>query len=123
MKNKLVDSKCDGSITSDLYAKKIIEYTDKQQDLEDKLRAYTLADKTYYLTINKAISLAQRAYDIFLKAQPHEKRQLLNFLLQNCWLRGRKLQFKLKAPFDTVLLASNCPNWLPGQGSNLQHPR
>lgn len=38
-----------------------------------------------------------------------EKRQLLNFILQNLELKERKLMFKTKTPFDTVLLANKCP--------------
>jgi len=41
-----------------------------------------------------------------------EKRQLLNFLLQNLKLKNRKLLFKLKTPFDTVLQASKCSEML-----------
>ena len=39
-----------------------------------------------------------------------EKRQLLNFVLQNLELKERKLMFKTKTPFDTVLVANKCSN-------------
>jgi len=63
---------------------------------------------SYYITINTVLSLAQRAYEIFENSEVAEKRQLLNFTLRNLTLDGKKLQYKLKAPFDTVLLASKC---------------
>lgn len=37
-----------------------------------------------------------------------KKRKILNFLLQNCELKEKKLLYKLKAPFDTVLKVSRC---------------
>ena len=37
-----------------------------------------------------------------------EKRQLLNFILQNLELNDKKLLFKTKAPFDTMLVANKC---------------
>lgn len=40
------------------------------------------------------------------------KRQLLNFILQNLELKGKKLLFNLKTPFDTVLLANECSEML-----------
>jgi hypothetical protein len=56
------------------------------------------------------LSLAQKAYEIFQSSEVTEKRQLLNFLLQNPELNDRKLVFKLKTPFDTVLQANKCSN-------------
>jgi hypothetical protein len=32
--------------------------------------------------------------------------------LQNLELKGKKLQYKLKTPYDTVLLANNCSDLL-----------
>lgn len=37
-----------------------------------------------------------------------EKGQLLNLILQNLELKERKLIFKTKTPFDTVLIANKC---------------
>jgi len=65
------------------------------------------------------LNLAKKAYGIFQSSEVSEKRQLLNFLLQNLELNGRKLVFELNTPFDTVLQVSKCLDWLPGQDSNL----
>lgn len=66
------------------------------------------------------LNLAQRAYEIFESSEVAEKRQLLNFLLQNLQLKDKKLIFTLKTPFDTVLQANKCSNLLRGQDSNLR---
>lgn len=59
--------------------------------------------------------LAEKAYEIFKSSKVTEKRQLLNFLLQNLQLKGRKLiMFTLKTPFDTVLQANKCSSMLRG---------
>lgn len=63
---------------------------------------YQRANQNYYLTANKVLSLAQRAYEVFEGSEVEEKRQLLNFLLQNCQLDGRKLVFSLKTPFNSL---------------------
>jgi len=70
------------------------------------------ADKEHYITANTMLNLAQRARKVFESSEVAEKRQLLNFLLQNLELKGRKLLFNLKTPFDTVLLANKCPSML-----------
>jgi len=59
------------------------------------------------------LNLAQRALEIFESSEPQEKRQLLNFVFQNLELRQKNLEYKLKTPYDTVLLANNCSDLLP----------
>jgi len=50
------------------------------------------------------LNLAKKVRNI-QSSEPEEKRQLLNFLLQNLTLEGKKLNFELKTPFDTVFQA------------------
>ena len=76
------------------------------------------ADKQYYITANTILNLAKRAREIFENSEVAEKRQFLNYLLQNCQLKDKNLSYKLKTPFDTVLSASKCSNLLPGTDSN-----
>lgn len=79
-----------------------------------KINKHDKADKKHYITANTILNLAQRAKEIFESSEPQEKRQLLNFLLQNLELKDKNLQYKLKTPFDTVLSTSKCSNLLPG---------
>ena len=108
------DLMTDGSITKDMFNKKLKEYKEKQAELETKMRQYTDADENFYLTANMTLNLAKRAYEIFQSSEIEEKRQFLNFLLQNLKLQGKNLVFELKTPFDTVLQASKCSNLLRG---------
>ena len=95
-----------------MFNKKLKEYKEKQAELEAEMARYTNADENYYITANTVLNLAKRAYEIFKSSEVAEKRQLLNFLLQNLELKGRKLMFTMKTPFDTVLSANRCSNWL-----------
>ena len=97
-----------------MFNNKLKEYKEKQAELNEEIQRYTDADENYYITANTVLNLAQKAYEIFQSSEVSEKRQLLNFLLQNLQLSGRKLMFKLKTPFDTVLQANKCSNWLRG---------
>ena len=108
------DLMTDGSITKDMFNKKLREYKEKQTETETEMARYTDADENFYLTANMTLNLAKRAYEIFESSEILEKRQLLNFLLQNLKLRGKKLLFELKTPFDTVLQANKCSNLLRG---------
>lgn len=63
--------------------KKLKEYKKRQAELEAEMTRYTDADEDFYLTGNMVLNLAKKAYEIFQSSEASEKRQLLNFLLQN----------------------------------------
>jgi len=94
-----------------MFNSKLKEYKERQAELEAEMARYTDADESFYLTANMVLNLAKRAYEIFESSEVPEKRQLLNFLLWNLQLKGKKLVFTLKTPFDTVLKASKCSDW------------
>jgi hypothetical protein len=68
-----------------------------------QLEDHTKGNQNFHITANKLIDLASRAWEIFESSEVQEKTQLLNFLLQNCELQGKKLSFKLKIPFEGIL--------------------
>lgn len=90
-----------------MFDKKLKEIKERQNEINEELQLYDFADDNYYIAVNTVLLLAQKAYGIFQSSEIMEKRQFLNFLLQNLELRQKTLQYKLKTPFDTVLLASN----------------
>jgi len=98
-----------------MYDRKVKEYKEKQQGLLIQMEEHSKADEAFYLTASKVLSLASRALEIFESSEVSEKRALLNFLLQNPVLSGRKLLFKLRSPFDIIAQYSKTQNWLPWQ--------
>lgn len=118
--SKLLDEKIDGSITSDMYDKKVAEYKSEQNEILSQMQAHSDADYDFYITANHVLNLAKRAAEIFDSSEIHEKRQLLNFLLQNCTLSGSNLRFELKEPFNVIAATRHQPIGLPGSDSNRQ---
>jgi hypothetical protein len=55
----------------------------------------------------------KKASQVFDGSEPATQRQILNFLLQNLKLEGKKLNFELKTPFDRVLEANRYSTLLP----------
>lgn len=108
----MVDLRLDGRITNEIYDKKLKEYKERQQEINEETQKHNLADESYYIAINQVLNLAQRANEIFESSEPNEKRQLLNFLLQNCRLDNRNLLFELKKPFDALVEYNKCPQLL-----------
>ena len=119
--NKMWDLRLDDNkITEEMFNEKLEEYKEKQAELNEEIQRHTNADEDYYITANRVLSLAQKAYEVFKSSEIPEKRQLLNFLLQNLKLQDKKLSFELKTPFDTVLQANKCLIGLRRKDSNLQ---
>ena len=96
----------DGSITKDMFNSKLKEYKEKQSELEAQMALYTNADESFYLDANMLLHAVKKASQVFEGSEPATKRQILNFLLQNLKLDGKKLNFELKTPFDRVLEAN-----------------
>ena len=101
--SRLLDLLIDASITQDEYDKKLKECKEKQHEVALRLEELTNADENYHITAATLFSLANRALEIFESSEVNEKRQLLNFLLQNCRLSGKNLAFELRSPFGLVL--------------------
>lgn len=100
-------------ITKDIYDKKHQQYHDQLQLLNIELEEHTKADYDYQTTVASVLSLARRAKAIFDSSEVHEKTELLNYLFQNSTLNERKLDLKLRAPFNLVLELSSSPRLAP----------
>lgn len=118
-KSKLYDDKLDKSITNDFYDMKFKEYTDKESDLLQQMKEHNQANTNCAMTASLLLDLAKRAWEIFKSSETLEKRALINFVLQNCVLDNKKLEYDLKDPFATIVKYSNLPVWYPRQESNL----
>lgn len=72
------------------------------------------ADDNYYITVKSLLELSNRAYEIFESSEVVEKRQIINFVLSNIKLDGKKLYYDLIKPFDSIVNFSDSHKWLRG---------
>jgi len=105
-------------ITPDEYDKKAIELKQRQYELTDRLRRITEADESYSITLITLLNICSKAPELFRSSKVEQKRQLINFLLSNLQLRGKKLEYKLKKPFDVLVNLDYRSNWLGKEDSN-----
>lgn len=116
--SRLTDLLLDNSITKESYEEKLQELKHKQLKLGVEIDLYTKADKDYLITVSKVFSLATRVKTIFESSEIPEKRALLNYLIQNPVVKGKKLYFSVASPFNLVLELSDNPTWLRDMDSN-----
>ncbi|MCL4377918.1 MAG: hypothetical protein M1479_08640 [Actinobacteria bacterium] len=105
------------SITQDEYDKKAYELKQRQYELNDKLKRVIEADESYSIILINLLNICSRAPELFESSKVEQKRPLINFLLSNLKLRGKKLEFELKKPFDVLVNIKNCSNWLGREDS------
>lgn len=119
-------------ITKDDYDKKLKSLKERQYELNLQLEEHTRADENYYITVSNVFNLAKNALGLFKSSEVPEKRALLNFLLQNSLIEGKKLTFELRKPFDLLLklplqelenraVSPVHPVWLRGKDLNLDY--
>ncbi len=108
-----------GRITPDEYDKMLDEMKNEQADILSKINDYDEYDRKYYMTASRLLELISRAQLIFESSEVMEKRQLLNYLLQNFSLEGEKLHYDLKKPYSMIASFIKRQAWLRGQDSNL----
>lgn len=108
----MYDDRIVGRITVDLYDKKAKELKIKQEKIKETIGNSKDNLKNYTIDAHKILDLANKSWDIFNSSKVEQKRTLLNYLLQNCKLRGKNLNFELKTPFNTIYTCGKTQNWL-----------
>ena len=114
------EDKCDGSITQSQYDQFRLKWREQQKQHERKLARLSQVDEQYYITVSYLLEIASRGKELFLAAQPNEKRELIGLLGQNLLLDGKSVQITLYKPFDTLASCLDGSVWLRGEDSNLR---
>jgi hypothetical protein len=89
------------------------EPKEKQHDIDIQLQNHTYADENYYITASTVLNLAKNALSLFESSDIKEKREILNYLLQNCVANGKNLEYTLRSPYNHILSFSKLPTLLP----------
>ncbi len=99
-------------ITQDEYDKKAIELKQRQYELNNQLEIIIEADENYSMTLISLLNICSKPPELFRSSKVEQKRQLINFLLSNLQLRGKKLEYALKKLFDVLVNLDYRSNWL-----------
>ncbi|PIZ61702.1 hypothetical protein COY17_03835 [Candidatus Saccharibacteria bacterium CG_4_10_14_0_2_um_filter_52_9] len=112
------EDKCDGSITQAQYDQYRAKWRAEQKLHERKLKRLTEVDEQYYVTVAYLLEIAARGAELFLEAEPNEKRELIGLLGQNLLLDGKKVEITLYKPFSDIASCTDGQLWLRGLDSN-----
>jgi site-specific DNA recombinase len=92
-----------GGITQDEYDEKARELKERQTQIALRIEQHQNGEGSFRTTLASLVSLASRAAEIFERPKIEQKRQLIAFVFSNLRLRGEKLEFSLRSPFDLML--------------------
>ena len=107
---QLIDMKkinrLDGFIEPAFFQRKTREWGQSQASIAEQIAQYEDANQEYFKDGVRLLELSRKAYFLFKKQNPHEKRRLLNFVCSNSTWRDRTLTATFRQPFD-ILAVTN----------------
>lgn len=112
MQDSLLDLLLAKSITQDTYDAKQQKFKQRQYEIHQELGSHHHADDSFKVTVSTLVSVASRAYELFMSSKNEQKRQLINFMFSNLQLKGAKLDYTLRTPFHLMQNVGGYENWL-----------
>ena len=114
----LLDLRLEQRITQGEYDKKATELKQRQLEQRMRIEQHGKGQDEFRTTLESLISLASRAGDLFERSKTVQKRELIAFAFSNLALRGKKLEFSLRSPFDLMVDRPTHASWLGDLDSN-----
>ncbi len=108
----LLDMRLDQSITRDEYDIKARELKEREAEIAAQIALHESGDKAFRTTLEALIVIASKASDLFARSKTEQKRQLIAFVFSNLHLRGKKLEYTMRSPFDLMAETHQHSNWL-----------
>ena len=105
----------------DLFERMVKKIEKRQKDILEDIKDHSAGDKAFVIGASYLLDVCSRAVELFdaESTKVEQKRYLIDFILSNATLDGKKLHFTLKEPFETVITLSKTNSWYTRQDSNL----
>lgn len=100
-------------ITKDVYDRKHTEIVNRQHEINRLLESHHDGNEHFKIALTSLMALDSKSYELFESSTLEEKRQLIGYVFSNLELKGRKLSYTLKTPFNYFVDLASCKEWLP----------
>lgn len=118
--SRLIDLFTEGSITQDLYTKKLTEYRQDKKKLEERLTDYSHLTKQGLITLKYLAGLLLMSGRIWNFLNNDKKQQILKLLCSEILLDGKNVDISIRKPILALAKIGSCQVWLGWQDSNLR---
>lgn len=109
-----------GDITRDEWNEEKNNIASKREELQHTAEKYEDISRDIQYTVNEVLDIVACASEIMKKANPEQQNNLLGLILDECYLDGERLIYKLKKPFDMLVNLKNSDNWFEFDKSDVQ---
>ena len=106
------------SITKDRFNRRRTAVEKEIANLRTEIAMHDVSDEGFKALAITVFQVASDAYDLFEYGTLSERRSLIDFVLSDITLTGKKLVYTLRKPFDILVNLASCSDWLPGRDSN-----
>ena len=116
--DKITNEYYDDLVDAKFYNEKRTQWNNDLENVMIKLEALHSAEKKYYEEGVRITETLKNAYSLYLQQTPSEKRKMLNYLLSNCKLEGKKVSYDYNLPFSYFINFDSCRKKYPRCDSN-----
>lgn len=116
--SRLIDLFTGGSITQDLYTKKLTEYRQDKKKLEERLTDYSHLTKQGLITLKYLAGLLLMSDQIWNFLNNDKKQQVLKLLCSEILLDGKNIDISIRKPILALAKIGSCQVWLGWLDSN-----
>lgn len=120
--DKLLDLMMEKVISKEEFEAKKRKLKDRQYEIDELVRSYDEADDQFTNRLIDLLNLSAGALTRFRGSNIPEKRDLLNFVFSNLSLRGKKLEYTMRCPFDAFAGCDDIEKWSGREDLNLRPP-
>ena len=118
--DKLYLDKLDGIISEDFWLDKHNKWTNELKTIQENITAFENTNINFIEEGAKFLKICNEIADLYNYADKNEKKELINYLLQNLTLNGENISYTYKKPFDIFAKGLSCNKKLPRLDSNQQ---
>lgn len=111
--DRLTDIFLDGDLDKETYEEKRKKFIERRQEISEEVANMNDDNIDYQDHLIRLLELASNAGKTFKGSTIEEKRDLINMVLWNLRLKGQKLKFKLRPPFDILVKSKKTGEWRP----------
>lgn len=115
--SRLIDLFTGGSITQDLYTKKLTEYRQDKKKLEERLTDYSHLTKQGLITLKYLAGLLLMSDQIWNFLNNDKKQQVLKLLCSEILLNGKNVDISIRKPILALAKIGSCQVWLPNSSN------
>lgn len=109
--DKAYQDKLQGIIDEDYWRKVSSDWKARQMTILDTLKRHQQANSSYLETGIRLLEFSNKAYKQFKVRESSRKREMLDFVLSNCQLNGKKVDITYRKPFDIIAKGSSGYIW------------